>query len=48
MLDAEKYKLFKKQDYEQWQVQDPAVIKEVYKVRHNFEECKAYMLPEKS
>lgn len=29
-------------------MQDPALIKEVYKVRHNFEESKAYMLPEKS
>ena len=47
-MDAEKYKLFKKQDYEQWKVEDPALIKEVYKVRHNFEESKQYMLPEKS
>ena len=47
-LEAEKFKLFKKQDYEQWQVQDPALIKEVYKVRNNYEECKQYMLPEKS
>lgn len=47
-LEAEKYKLFKKQDYEQWQVQDPALIKEVYKVRNNYEEAKQYMLPEKS
>lgn len=29
-------------------MQDPALIKEVYKVRHNFEESKSYMLPEKS
>ena len=47
-LEAEKFKLFKKQDYEQWQVQDPALIKEVYKVRNNYEEAKQYMLPEKS
>lgn len=48
ILDQQKTKLFKKQDYEQWQIQDPALIKEVYKVRNNFEEAKQFMLPEKS
>ena len=48
LLEAEKYKLFKKQDYEQWQVKDPAMIKELYKVRNNYEEAKVFMLPEKS
>lgn len=47
-LENEKYKLFKKQDYEQWKVTDPALVKEVYKVRNNFDEAKQYMLPEKS
>lgn len=47
-MESEKYKLFKKQDYEQWQVQDPALVKEVYKVRNNFDEAKQYMLPEKT
>lgn len=27
---------------------DPALVKEVYKVRNNFDEAKQYMLPEKS
>ena len=44
-LEAEKLKLFKKQDYEQWEVQDPALIKQVYRVRNNFEEAKKFMLP---
>lgn len=48
IIDTEKYRLFKKQDYEQWQVKDPAMIKEMYKVRNNFDEAKNYMLPEKS
>ena len=48
IIDAEKYRLFRKQDYEQWQVKDPAMIKEMYKVRNNFEEAKNYMLPEKT
>jgi hypothetical protein len=48
LLEAEKFKLFKKQDYEQWQIKDPALIKEVYKVRANFDEAKVYMLPEKT
>ena len=48
MLDGDKFKLFKKQDYEQWQIQDPALIKEVYKVRGNYEESKQYMLPERT
>lgn len=39
-LDAEKIKLFRKQNYEAWDIQDPAVIKEVYKVRNNFEQAK--------
>jgi len=47
-LDQDKFKLFKKQDYEQWQIQDPALIKEVYKVRSNYEEAKQYMLPERT
>lgn len=48
ILDAEKIKLFRKQNYESWEIQDPAVIKEVYKVRNNFEEAKVFMLPEKT
>jgi len=48
VLDAEKVKLFKKQNYEAWQIQDPAIIKEVYKVRNNFNEAKMFMLPEKT
>lgn len=48
ILEMEKQRLFKKQDYEQWQVQDPALIKEVYKVRNNFEEAKKFMLPDKT
>ena len=47
-LEAEKYKLFRKQDYEEWGVKDPAMIKEVYKVRNNYDEAKVFMLPEKS
>lgn len=47
-LEAEKYRLFKKQDYEQWEVQDPALIKQVYKVRNNFNEAKKFMLPQKT
>lgn len=35
-LDAEKVRLFRKQNYEAWEIQDPAIIKEVYKVRNNF------------
>lgn len=48
LLEQDKFKLFKKQDYEQWQIQDPALIKEVYKVRGNYEEAKQYMLPERT
>ena len=48
LIEAEKYKLFKKQDYEQWQVQDPALIKQVFKVKNNYDEAKKFMLPEKS
>ena len=48
ILELEKHKLFKKQDYEAWQVQDPSLIKEVYKVRNNFDEAKKFMLPEKT
>lgn len=47
-LDAEKIKLFRKQNYEQWEIEDPAVIKEVYKVRNNFQEAKVFMLPQKT
>ena len=48
ILEQEKQKLFKKQDYDQWEIQDPALIKEVYKVRGNYEEAKKFMLPEKT
>mmetsp|Transcript_11353 Transcript_11353/g.19128 ORF Transcript_11353/g.19128 Transcript_11353/m.19128 type:complete len:272 (+) Transcript_11353:1002-1817(+) len=48
ILEAEKYKLFKKQDYELWQIRDPSMIKEVYKVRNNYEEAKVFMLPDKT
>lgn len=48
LLEQEKYKLFKKQDYEQWEVQDPALIKELYKVRNNYEEAKHLMLPQRT
>lgn len=48
ILEQEKYRLFKKQDYESWQVQDPALIKELYKVRNNYEEAKHLMLPQRT
>ena len=48
LLDAQKVKLFKKQEYEQWEIEDPALIKAVYSARHNFDEAKEYMLPEKT
>jgi hypothetical protein len=48
ILDDEKLRLFKKQNYELWEIQDPSIIKEVYKVRNNFEEAKSFMLPEKT
>ena len=48
ILETEKQKLFKKQDYDTWEIQDPALIKEVYKVRGNYEEAKKFMLPEKT
>ena len=48
VLEYEKLRLFKKQNYELWEIQDPAVIKEVYKVRNKYDEAKQFMLPVKT
>ena len=47
-LENEKYKLFKKQDFEKWQINDPSMIKQVYRVRNNYEEARKFILPEKT
>ena len=40
MLEEEKYKLFRKQNFDAWEVKDPLLIKELYKVRNNYDEAK--------
>ena len=48
LLESEKRRLFSKQNYELWEIQDPSLIKEVYKVKNNFDDARYFMLPLKT